>query len=183
VPDIKATLMKKVGPLPLGVWIATVGVGLYVLHKRNQAAGTPTGTTDQTAPQTISDQTFPSSSPVGYTPNYGNAPGSYYDSGSLGSPQIVVSAPAIDTTKTTTQQKLLSLQQLLAGVKAQLASVNSRLSSIAKALKKAKPGSTQYATLINEYRAELSKRDTLTESYANTSAQIPVVTNQLAGLG
>lgn len=184
MPDLKATLTKKVGPLPLGVWLGVGVVGLYVLHKRTQAAATPTGTQDTTAPQAAMDQTFPSSSPVGYTPNYGGASGSgYYDSGSLGSPQIVVqSAPAVDTTKTTWQQKLLSLQQLIAGLKAQLSNVNSRLKSIATALKKAKPGSTQYQTLLNEYRAELSKRDALSEQIASTGAQIPVVQSQLLTL-
>lgn len=76
--DIKAFLTKKVGPLPMGVWIGTAAVGLYVLHKRNQSAAAATQTTDPTidpatgvsyadeAAQAAADQQFPSSSPPPY---------------------------------------------------------------------------------------------------------------------
>lgn len=180
MPDVKGFLTKKVGPLPMGVWIGTVAVGLYVMHKRNQAGqGVATGATDVTAPQASSDQVFPTTPPPGYVPNYGGASGSYYDSGPLGTPQIVVSAPAVPNTLNTIKEKLYSLQQLLAGITAQLAAVNSRLKAISTAMKKYRPGTTQYNTLLAEYRAELSKRDSLTEQKANTAAQIPVVSSQI----
>jgi hypothetical protein len=82
---LKATLGKKVGPLPMGVWILAVGGGLVLTWymRRNAAPTTATDTsTDTTAPDTGGTGT--GSWPYGVPNGVGQTGSTGSDSGNAG---------------------------------------------------------------------------------------------------
>ncbi|MFD7908352.1 LysM peptidoglycan-binding domain-containing protein [Kitasatospora sp. NPDC059747] len=66
-PDLKGGFGKKVGPLPMGVWILAIGGGLvlaYMMRSRSKAAADP-GTTTSGAAAGVDDWNYGKSNGVG----------------------------------------------------------------------------------------------------------------------